>query len=253
MTEQATKQVSTIEFPYSDLETAISVAKGVHLLGGECDLDQLAAQLKHESATSGGYRLKIAATKMFGAIDQERTRVKLLTLGERLIDDEQTKGAKVEAFLNVPLYKALYDKYKSSTLPPNSGLEAAIETLGVSAKTKDRARQVFQRSAKQAGFFDFGTSKLIMPANVKAPTKTPASGVETSEDATKTKRGNNRDSDYHPFVEGLLGKLPDSDTERVWSLEARKKWLEAAAKVFDLMYEDSDQGEIRITVIRDLN
>jgi hypothetical protein len=46
----------------------------------------------------------------------------------------------------------------------------------------------------------------------------------------------------HPFVEGLLERLPEPDT--VWSIEGRAAWLEAAASVFKLIY----QGDGRITI-----
>jgi len=35
--------------------------------------------------------------------------------------------------------------------------------LGVSEKQKGRARQVFERSAEQAGVFEHGKNKLVMP------------------------------------------------------------------------------------------
>ena len=36
--------------------------------------------------------------------------------------------------------------------------------LIVSEKQKDRARQVFERSAEQGGFFEHGKNRLVMPA-----------------------------------------------------------------------------------------
>jgi hypothetical protein len=35
--------------------------------------------------------------------------------------------------------------------------------LGVAEKTKDRARQLFERSAEHAGFFAHGRNRLVMP------------------------------------------------------------------------------------------
>jgi hypothetical protein len=36
--------------------------------------------------------------------------------------------------------------------------------LGVAKKQTDKARQTFQRSAQQAGFFAYGQDRLVMPA-----------------------------------------------------------------------------------------
>jgi len=49
-------------------------------------------------------------------------------------------------------------------LPPSAAFERDIVGLGVAEKQKDKARQVFERSASQAGFFEAGKSKLVMPA-----------------------------------------------------------------------------------------
>lgn len=56
---------------------------------------------------------------------------------------------------------------------------------------------------------------------------------------------------HHPFVEGLLGALPDPGEGRTeWPVEMQVKWLRAAAAIFDLIYE-KEGGEIKIGVMRD--
>ena len=56
---------------------------------------------------------------------------------------------------------------------------------------------------------------------------------------------------YHPFIEGLIKTLPKPETE--WPIEARRKWLQAASNIFDLIYEDSDanKGSLKIEVQKD--
>jgi len=58
----------------------------------------------------------------------------------------------------------MYDKFKNGVLPPAAALERDIVELGVAEKQKDRARQVFERSAEQGGFFEHGKNRLVMPA-----------------------------------------------------------------------------------------
>jgi hypothetical protein len=48
-------------------------------------------------------------------------------------------------------------------LPPAAALSRDIVALGVSEKQKDRARLIFERSADQAGFFEHGKQRLVMP------------------------------------------------------------------------------------------
>jgi hypothetical protein len=63
----------------------------------------------------------------------------------------------------VPLYSAIYEKYKGHLLPPMKALEREMLSLGVSSKQTDKARQAFERSARQAGFFEAGDDRLVRP------------------------------------------------------------------------------------------
>jgi hypothetical protein len=225
---------STIEFPYMDLDNAVEIAKAVHQAGGTCTKEQLAARM-NQSATSGGFYLRITNAKLFGFVGYERGTITQTPLGQQISDPQQEKTARVQAFLNVPLYKALYEKFKSATLPPVEGLESAIGTLGVAPKQKDKARQAFQRSAKQAGFFEFGTDKLVMPTTAMRLAK-PVEREPVK--ALHQNQGDNLryDTNYHPFIQGLLSSLPPANTQ--WPVEARKKWLQTAENIFGLIYTD---------------
>ena len=231
---------STIEFPYLDLDDALDIAKGVHSIGGtSCQKEQLAAHL-NQAASGGGFSLRLGTAKMYGLIRYERGTINLTELGVRACDTQQEKSARVEAFLSIPLYKALYEKFKGTALPPSAGLEAEIVTLGVAPKQKDRARQVFQRSAKEAGFFEFGNDRLVLPATGKR-VQAIDSNVPKQTHREDTKRDNRgAEHDFSPFIQGLLQKLPPEGHE--WTIEERKRWLQLAALAFDMMYEDAGKG-----------
>jgi hypothetical protein len=230
------RQSSSIEFPYADLDQVKRVAEAVRDVGGtSCDVEQLAAKLGQPS-TSGSFKLRVFAAKTFGLIKSERGTVTLKELGKKICDPEQSKAAGVEAFLTVPLYKAIYDQFKTVPLPSLEGLEGAIENLGVVPKQRATARQVFQRSAKQAGFFDLVPNKLVMPVigAIPQPQQVPLK----PNGSFTTPAPHEPENAIHPFIEGLLKTLPPPDTD--WETEGRKKWLQAAAGIFDLMYKSKD-------------
>lgn len=159
------KFTSTIQFPYGDLDDAIEFARAVHSVGGQaCSVDQVAGYLK-QSPHSGAFRLRSSFPRVFGLTESERGigGIKLTPLGMRMLDPQREPAARVEAFLHVPLYKAIFDKYKGYTLPPAAALEREMALLGVSPKQTDKARQVFERAAKQAGFTWAGPDRLVMP------------------------------------------------------------------------------------------
>lgn len=243
------RERSTISFPYNDLDDVANVAKTVHAVGGtSCQWEQLAAKLG-QTSTSGTLRLRMLAAKTFGLLTYDKNTVTLTPLGTRICDPQQEKAARAEAFLAVQLYGKVYEQFRTGSLPPVSGLEAAMVALGVAPKQKDKARQVFQRSAKQAGFFEYGSDRLVMPsirASAAAPAVTPSEPPADGD--TKKKKAKDEDGEeLHPFIQGLLKKLPTADSE--WPNDKRAKWLQAAVNIFDLMYTESEDDSKRTITI----
>lgn len=251
------RERSTIDFPYVSLDDAVVVAKAVHKLGGnQCRLDSLAADLGHETINSGGFRQKLSAAHTFGFTTLSQGVVSLTALGSRVVDSDQERSARVDGFLKVPLYSAIYEEFKSGALPPAEGLEAKMVSLGVSNKMKGRARQVFQRSAKEAGFFAYGTTKLIYPAlgaaspKPKEPTEPPA---EPKTGFANGGDGGGNGKKRHPFIEGLLETLPPAAVgleKSEWSVQSRQEWLQTAAGIFNLIYKSpaEDRGSVKVTL-----
>lgn len=247
-TGEGERERSTIRFPYADLDDAVTIAKGVHSVGGSsCQWDQLAAHLG-QTSTSGTFRARMLAAKTFSVLTYEKNVVTLTPIGTRICDPKQEPAARVEAFLAVPLYIKVYEQFKGNSLPPSTGLEAAMVTLGVAQKQKNTARQVFQRSAKQAGFFGYGNDRLVMPS-IRASAASPAVTPDLQPDPDKKKKTKEEEDDeeLHPFIRGLLKKLPPADSE--WPNDKRAKWLQAAVNIFDLMYTESEDDSKRTITI----
>jgi hypothetical protein len=236
------REISTIQFPYGDLDDAVGFAKSVYEVGGQsCLVEQLAGYLK-VAPTGGAFRARMAYPRIYGLVEYEKNTVSLTELGMRVVDPSQEDAAKVEAFLKVPLYKAIYEKYRGYTLPPTSALEKEMASLGVSTKQTDRARQVFDRSARQAGFFWAGAERLTLPVTRSRPDTMPTPPQPSPSENEKPLYNNAVqpaaiDETLHPFIQGLLKTLPDAGMD--WSSKDRVKWLRTAAGVFDLIYEGS--------------
>lgn len=254
--DKAKRQRSTILFPYQDLADAISVAKGVHTLGGSsCDIDQLAAKLGH-TVTSGSFQQRLNTARIFGLLTSSKGKVTLTALGTRIVDSQQERSAKVESFLNVPLYKKVYDHFKGASLPPPSGLDAMLVSFGVAPKQKETARRAFNRSAAQAGFFEIAQDRLTSPSLKGSGEPLPSGNEEGQSDADGKKKGTNSgdggNGTRHPLIDGLIKALPAGGED--WPLESRKKWLQAAAMNFAFVYTDSkrdsteDQESLKVSI-----
>ena len=262
------REVSKIDFPYSDLESAIEVAKAVQHAGGlSCTWDQLAAKM-NQAANGGGFRTRVASAKSFALLTYSGGIVTLTKLGSQICDPEQEAAAKAEAFLNVELYKAIHEQFRGLTLPPSSGLEAAMVTLGVAPKQKERARQVFTKSATQAGFFAYGPTKLVAPSFTGHRKSSASVGTQATPDAgsveqhSKNGSGGGSGGDgksRHPFIEGLLETLPPAALGAAkveWGLQERQEWLQTAAGIFNLIYKANAEdkgGAISVSIARPSN
>jgi hypothetical protein len=247
---------STIQFPYMDLDDAVDIAVGVHTAGGNsCPIENLAAELNFEKTDAPKFRQKLVTSKMFGLISYGQGTVALTALGKSICDPQQTKAARAEAFLKVPLYYAVYEQFKGNNLPPMAGLETAMETLGVAPKQKRNARLAFQRSANQAGYFGYGPNRLVKPSTNGIATgiqesttsqKSPDSVVEKNANGG----GGNGDGGgpLHPLIDGLIRSLPKAGD--IWPIEKRAKWLRAASQNFDLIYPDTGDDSIEVKIQR---
>lgn len=240
---------STIQFPYGDLDDAVVVAKTLHReSGGHARIDQLVAWLGHKALDSGGFRTKLATARVFGLIETTREHASLTPLGQRVIDPEQEAQARVEAFLAVPLYRVVFDRYRGRLLPPDVGLEREMVNLGVAPKQGEKARQAFQRSAAQAGFFGQGRDRLVLPAfasNGEAthpPAESDSAGARPVDRSRQPVRlgggGEPPGPGRHPLIDGLFTTLPPANSR--WSQEKRKQWLQAAEAIFGLVYADDE-------------
>ncbi len=241
------RQRSTIQFPYNNLGDAIEVAQAIHsnVGTGDCDDSQLSAWM-NVSSKSSGFRVQLSAARTFGLIETTGGRHRLAPLGRIILDPQREREARAKAFLNVPLYNSIYEKYKGGVLPPPAALERDIVGLGVAEKQTSRARQVFERSAEQAGYFEHGKNRLVMPGVAvrnDAPTPPPRDeGAPDHEHGGSNGSGGSGGEPpaIDPIIAGLLKRLPKSGAE--WPKAQRKLWLQLLEGSFDLIYLDKNEA-----------
>lgn len=246
------RQMSTIAFPYLDLDTAVEVANAMYKTRGHSAMEahELAATM--DQTLSGAFRLKTGTARIFGLTEKEgRDATRLSDIGLRIIEPATEKQARAQAFLAVPLYHAIYENYKGQRLPPPKALEREMERLGVSNKQTDKARQAFERSARQAGFFAKGEDRLVKPhfdgeANSTPPPPPRDERDDLPEDAGTSGGGGSGNGGgggkkYHPLIEGMLETLPEIG--QPWSAEDRKAWLTMAESIFAMIYQKS--GDVK--------
>lgn len=250
-TRRASPDRSTIAFPYTHLEDAVSVARALYNSGVAISRDQVAGILGLPP-TSGGFSLKINSARMFGLIELSDGKYQLSQLGERILssDDSEARNARREAFLKVELYQKTFETYRGRILPARpTGLENAFESFGVAPKQKDKARLAFERSAQFAGFFHAGKERLVEPIiagspapNGRQPSEPPVAPAKTEPPIREELPG----AAQQLLIRGLLERMPAPATG--WPLTERARWLRALAVNLAMIYGENDDGEISIQV-----
>jgi len=238
------RERSTIKFPYNDLGDVEKLAQTLHEnRGGRARISELAAELGSSSASSGAFRLRLSAARMFGLIDMHRQQVTLTPLGHAIIDPAQAAASRVEAFLQVELYKRIYEVFSNTQLPGDSGLEARIREFGVTPNQVSRARQVFARSADHAGFFKTaGRHRLVAPS-VSSMEDESRGEQQPPEQQDLPPDGGEGDPLSDPILSSLLQRmLPPVNQE--FKARDRRRLFTALAVNLDVVYGPPPDGHL---------
>lgn len=160
-----------IEFPYTDIARGAELTTALAQAGGKVWIEQAQLAVTMDMSVSGGtFRGRLSAARMFGFIDTEGGKVRLSDLGILLLDEGSSRSALAEAFLRVPLYKAMFDSYNGFALPPAAAIERQMQSLGVPPKQAERARQAFASSAQHAGYIASNgrfSKPMVVPVSVR--------------------------------------------------------------------------------------
>jgi hypothetical protein len=228
-----------------DLSASVAIAKAVHenVGTGVCENDQLAAWM-NQSSSSSSFRLRVAASRLFGLLETTGPDgIQLTALGRLVVDPKREREARARAFLCVPLYRAVFDKFKGGTIPPTAALERELASLGVAGTLTDRARSVLERAAEHAGYVAHGRDRLVMPGFA------PENEHDVRDDEEKGSRGGgdgggDEGPPRHPLITGLFQSLPPDGAP--WTIEEAADWLQAAA--YNLRFAYKLKGSIKVEI-----
>ena len=237
---------STISFPYIAMGSCLEVAEAMHEIGGDaCEWNQIAAHMK-VAAQGGAFRQKMLATKTFGIIEYSGQDVQLTKLGQHCIDERTSKGARVDAFLRVPLFAALFGRFDGVKLPPHAAIQRTMQELGVAPKQTAKARQSFIRSAREAGFFDLNPDRLTKP-----PVDQDDNDPDDPPKKKKTNGGGDEPPPNSPLITALLAQMPPPKDG--WPKEQCLVWLRTLLLSISMIYSTSfeELQGIEVTLRKD--
>lgn len=231
------KPRSEMQFPYFSLEKSIEVPKLIHdRAGGRCDRAQLAGLLGYSGVRNGGFTTRMSAAKMFGLIEESGDVITLTERAKKILSPvrpSDSEQGRLDAFMDVELFRKVFDDFDSHTLPAPDGLSNLFRTqYKIVPNQIPVALRNLMESAESAGLFKLaGTrSKMIRPiirndgsAAPPAPAPPPPTALDGNHDesASHSQRGSTRPgngglgqssghdlSGVHPALIGLIQNLP---------------------------------------------
>ena len=231
-----------MHFPSYALGSALRLAEAVYQQHGtECTLPQLAASVDR-SPKASSFRQQVAAARTFGFFQRRARTVELTDLGQAVNDPDRRVDALVEGFLNVGLFRELYERYEGNILPPSAGLEGVLQEMGVAAEAAPRVRRVFSRSATDAGLFAAGSKRLIRPSTSTRPAAQAEAGATAGDaPAPETAASPLALGPVDPVLGALVQKLADKGNFK--DDKQRKQWFKIFKLTFEMEYGSVSEGD----------
>jgi hypothetical protein len=237
--------------PYFDLDDSIAVAKVVHDRGGgTCARDLVAASLGYSTTKSGAFSSRISAAKQFGLIRVEgdviATTDRAISILHPVMESDAIVGRR-DAFLSVPLFQKVYDKFKGGSLPQEIGLQNLFKSeYKIGEERLKPALRVMLHSAEQAGFFSVAgnKSRMIAPTGV---VHTGAGKLEAGASKADSEINLERQrasvpvegpTGVHPALTAMLRELPRPGTE--WPPSKKDRFITAFRSILDVVYPDPE-------------
>ena len=223
-------------FTIFDLDSCLAVAKAVDAGGGVLSSAALADRLGYKSDVNGSFRTRLANARLFGLLGGTSAVIEVSPRATSILHPDYpatAARARLEAFEDVPLYKAVLDYYHGRPLPDDAGLRNALTTRW--NIHPDKSAVVLSRlieSAEQAGLFSTAgdRSKMIRPSFGSTPAAVEpesiavvgvggaASSVASTIAATSGSAPGARDS---KIIDGVLDMLPNEE----WDEQSLQLWL----------------------------
>ena len=124
------RQRSLFLFPAYGFNTALDIARRVEESGGGSLTEETLAINLGLSAKSSGFRLKSLAARQFQLISKQGDVLTTTPVAKAIFKPTSTEDANRgyrEAFLSIPLFKAVSERYRGQRLPDSQTLRNVLE------------------------------------------------------------------------------------------------------------------------------
>jgi hypothetical protein len=121
---------STFRSVTYDLDAAVAAARYVSRSDAGVSSQELAPALGYSGVKNGAFLTRLANARLFGLVAGSSSQVTLSDRGRRALssDGAESAAARAEAFLSVPLFRAVFDQYADRRVPGPDDLESVLRS-----------------------------------------------------------------------------------------------------------------------------
>jgi len=138
-----------IDYPHASVAKSLELAKAVYELGGSCSQEMCAEKMGR--TVSGGFKATVSAAAKFGLITNNRGQLGTTEMFQNHYlgySHEEKALILQKAFLRVPLFLEIYDRFKSQKLPVEIFDKLLIREFQVNQQVASRVAKYFIEGAK---------------------------------------------------------------------------------------------------------
>lgn len=226
-----TRQRSVYLFPAYGFTTALDIARRVEESGGGILTEETLAINLGLSAKSSGFRLKSLAARQFQLIGKQGDTLTTTPVAKAIFkptsNEDALRGYR-QAFLSIPLFQAVAERYRGQRLPDSQTLRNVLEReFHVDHSRVQQAERVLLDSARDThllnhtgdgtylvvsegapGPFDDSSEAMFSPLD--QPVSRNGAGARSSSDSQATT------ANTLTFTIDEISQLEDYEFEEVW-------------------------------------
>ena len=142
----------TVGYTFASINKSLELARAVDELGGNSSVAMCAEKLGKK--VSGGFQQIIQSAAKYGFVERQKGELATTSLFKDIklaYSDSERKKLLQIAFLNVPLFKVLCDRFNNQEIPISHFNKLLIKEYGVSENMGQRVKTHFVDGAKEVG------------------------------------------------------------------------------------------------------
>jgi hypothetical protein len=222
-----------LEYPTASIKRSLRLAKAVDELGGSSSLDMCAERLGKK--VSGGFREVIHSATKYNFLIQKKGILTITPLYKEIklaYNEKEAENLKQKAFLNVPLFQKIYDRFKGQKLPVDIFDKLLIKEFNVSERMASRVEKYFIEGAKEIGLLTSDNMVIASAETCNKPTdedsesqfdKLESETTNFEKQAYSSPQGSYSVKIFGPGMNSTISIMEEEDLEIVEKMLAKIK------------------------------